>query len=138
MSHLNETPDLAPAPLAERQRPSTVRLRQTLFREADAIMRAQYGEDLTIEGVARRIATSRRQLQRAFEECGDTTFRDHLWAIRMDAAAELLRATDLTVGRVSHIGGYRQQAQFAKAFRRRSGAAPAEYRGIAARPRQAA
>ena len=138
MSHLNETPDPAAFGPAAGQRPSTVRLRQTLFREADAIMRAEYGKDLTIEGVARRIATSRRQLQRAFEECGDTTFRDHLWAIRMDGAAELLRATDLTVGKVAHIVGYRQQAQFAKAFRRRSGIAPAEYRATVARPLQAA
>jgi len=138
MSHLSETPVGAAPTASARRRPSTVSFRETLFREADELMRAEYGGDLTIEGVARRIATSRRQLQRAFEECGGTTFRDHLWAIRMEAAAELLRVSDLTVGRVAHTVGYRQQAQFAKAFRRRRGIAPTEYRATAARPLQAA
>jgi transcriptional regulator GlxA family with amidase domain len=51
----------------------------------------------------------------------------------MRKAAELLRDSRLTVGVVSRQVGYRQQAQFAKAFRRQYGAAPAEYRrGVAA------
>jgi AraC family transcriptional regulator of adaptative response / methylphosphotriester-DNA alkyltransferase methyltransferase len=120
---------------ARRIRPATERFRRTLFEEATAIMRAEYAADLRLEDVAHRIATSRRQLQRAFLESGGTTFREHLCAIRMEAAAPLLRGTRLTVGQIAHTVGYRQQAQFAKAFRRHLGVAPGEFRrtGMVAR-----
>ena len=39
----------------------------------------------------------------------------------MDRAADLLAEGDLTVRDVAHRVGYRQPAQFAKAFRRRHG-----------------
>ena len=109
-------------------RPSTVRFRRLLLGEALEIMRAEYASELRLEDVARRIATSRRQLQRAFAEQGGTTFRERLCAVRMEAAAAQLRQSTLTVQQVARNVGYRQQAQFAKAFRRQYGAAPAEYR----------
>jgi AraC-like DNA-binding protein len=46
----------------------------------------------------------------------------------MRAAAELLRSRALTVREVAHRVGYRQPAQFAKAFRRHHGLAPSDYR----------
>jgi AraC-like DNA-binding protein len=46
----------------------------------------------------------------------------------MDRAADLLRTRPLTVREVAQRVGYRQPAQFAKAFRRRHGVAPAAYR----------
>ena len=46
----------------------------------------------------------------------------------MDRAAELLTTSALTVREVAHRVGYRQPAQFAKAFRRHPGLAPSDYR----------
>jgi two-component system response regulator YesN len=56
------------------------------------------------------------------------SFRSCLWRIRMERAAELLTSTDLPVREVAARVGYRQPAQFAKAFARRHGVAPTEYR----------
>ena len=110
-------------------RPRTVELRRALFEDASAIIEAEYWSDLTVEEVARRIATSRRQLQRAFIEVGGVTFRDVLWAVRMDRAAELFAAQpSRPVRDVARAVGYRQPAQFAKAFRRRHGVTPNEFR----------
>ena len=78
--------------------------------------------------VARRVASSRRQLQRAYAEIGATTFRDHLTAVRMHVAADMLSSRSLTVREVAHRVGYRQPAQFAKAFRRHHGVAPSDFR----------
>ncbi len=114
------------------QRPTTTRLRTSLFEDAVAIIEAEYGSELTLDDVARRVATSRRQLQRAYAEAGSTTFRRHLTAVRMDRAAELLRHPHLTVREVARRVGYRQPAQFAKAFRRRHGAAPSDFRAAGA------
>jgi transcriptional regulator GlxA family with amidase domain len=110
------------------QRPSTVRLRTDLFQEAVSIVEAEYASDLSLDDIARRVASSRRQLQRAYSEIGRTTFRQHLARVRMARAAEMLGAGSLTVREVARRVGYRQPAQFAKAFRRHIGVAPSDFR----------
>jgi AraC family transcriptional regulator of adaptative response / methylphosphotriester-DNA alkyltransferase methyltransferase len=110
------------------QRATTTKLRRSLFEEAIAIVEREYAEDLALDDIARRVATSRRQLQRAYAEVGDTTFREHLTAVRMERAAEMLAARGLTIREVAHRVGYRQPAQFAKAFRRHHGSSPSDFR----------
>ena len=110
------------------QRPSTIRLRASLFADANAIVERDYASDLSLDDIAHRVATSRRQLQRAYAEIGGTTFREHLTRVRMDRAAELLGSQALTVREVAHRVGYRQPAQFAKAFRRHRGVSPSDFR----------
>ena len=46
----------------------------------------------------------------------------------MEKAAEMLATRGLTVREVAHRVGYRQPAQFAKAFRRYQGVAPSDFR----------
>jgi AraC family transcriptional regulator, regulatory protein of adaptative response / methylphosphotriester-DNA alkyltransferase methyltransferase len=110
------------------QRPATVRHRTSLFEEATAIVEREFASDLSLDDIARRVASSRRQLQRAYAEIGSTTFREHLTAVRMERAAEMLRVRGLTVREVAHRCGYRQPAQFAKAFRRHHGSSPSTFR----------
>jgi AraC family transcriptional regulator of adaptative response / methylphosphotriester-DNA alkyltransferase methyltransferase len=109
------------------QRPATIRHRTSLFEDATAIVEAEFATDLSLDDIARRVASSRRQLQRAYAEIGNTTFREHLTAVRMDRAAEMLGGRS-TVREVAHRVGYRQPAQFAKAFRRHHGISPSTYR----------
>ena len=110
------------------QRPTTIHLRTALYDDACAIVEEEYASDLSLDDIARRIASSRRQLQRAFAEIGQTTFRDHLTQVRMRRAAELLATRGLTVREVANRVGYRQPAQFAKAFRRHLGTSPSSFR----------
>jgi len=110
------------------QRTATIELRRSLYEDATAIVAQEYGSDLALDDIARRVASSRRQLQRAYSEIGNTTFREHLTAVRMERAAELLAGRALTVRDVARRVGYRQPAQFAKAFRRHHGIAPSTYR----------
>ena len=110
-------------------RPSTVEHRSRLFTEATEIVERDYAAELSLDDVARRIASSRRQVQRSYDEIGRTTFRDQLTRVRMERAAELLRGSELTVREVAARVGYRQPAQFAKAFRKHHGVAPHQSRG---------
>ena len=109
-------------------RPATIRTRAALFEDASAVVDVDFGSDLTLDDVARRIATSRRQLQRIYAEVGRTTFRDQLTRVRMEKAAEFLSTGRVTVREVAARVGYRQPAQFAKAFRLHHGLSPSEYR----------
>lgn len=109
-------------------RASTIASRTALYRDAISFMQKEYASPLTLDDIAVAIASSRRQLQRAFAEAGKTTFRDALSAIRMDRAAELLTDPHYSIRSVAFQVGYRQPAQFAKAFRRHHGVSPSEYR----------
>ena len=115
------------------QRAATIRYRTQLYEEVCELVEAEYADDLQLDDIARRIASSRRQLQRAFSEIGGTSFRDYLTKVRMARAAEMLEREPLTVREVARRVGYRQPAQFAKAFRRQLGAAPSEYRASSGR-----
>ena len=110
------------------QRTTTVRQRTSLYEDATSIVESDYGSDLSLDVIARRVASSRRQLQRVYSEIGQTTFREHLTEVRMQRAADLLASGGMTVREVANRVGYRQPAQFAKAFRRSQGVAPSGYR----------
>ncbi len=109
---------------------STLELRAELLRDARAIIEHEFSDDLQLDDVAARIATSRRQLQRVFTEIGGRSFRTELTIIRMVRAAELLAHTTLPVGEVARRVSYRQSAQFAKAFRAHHGTTPSAYREL--------
>jgi AraC family transcriptional regulator, regulatory protein of adaptative response / methylphosphotriester-DNA alkyltransferase methyltransferase len=110
-------------------RTGTVARRRTLYEEAAEIIEQEFAHALELDDVARRLATSRRQLQRAFAEIGGTSFRTHVARVRMRKALELLREGRLPVREVANSVGYRQPAQFAKTFRRHHGAPPSSFRG---------
>jgi transcriptional regulator GlxA family with amidase domain len=110
-------------------RTGTVARRRALYEEAQEIIEREYAQPLELDDVARRLATSRRQLQRAFAEIGGTSFRSHVARVRMRRALELLREGRLPVREVAANVGYRQPAQFAKTFRRHHGAPPSSFRG---------
>ena len=94
-----------------------------LFEEAAAIIAFEYADPLTLGELARRLFTSRRQLQRAFAEADRGSFRTYLCRLRMERAADLLRQ-GATVGQAARAVGYNQPAQFARAFRRHQSQAP--------------
>lgn len=118
-------------------RHSTRQRRRTLFEEAlIAISREFADESLSLSRVAHSIATSRRQLQRVFAEQG-TSFRKELQRARMAHAAKLLAQERLPVAAVARAVGYRQAAQFSKAFRRHHGHPPSAARAGASGRRRA-
>ncbi len=110
-------------------RASTVQRRRDLYGEALDVIARQHGDpDLSLARVAHEIATSRRQLQRALAEVGNTSFSRELQRARMDRAAQLLLTGALPVQVVASAVGYRQAAQFAKVFRRHYGSSPSTFR----------
>ena len=110
-------------------RDGTLERRQALYEEAKEIIRREYPADLELDQIARRLATSRRQLQRSFAEVGNTSFRSYVAEVRMQRALDLLREGTMPVRDVAASVGYRQPAQFAKTFRRHHGAPPSSFRG---------
>jgi AraC family transcriptional regulator of adaptative response / methylphosphotriester-DNA alkyltransferase methyltransferase len=124
-----------PRPRSTAHREATVQLMAELYLRARAIVEQNYRRRLTLPLVARLLAVSPRQLQRAYEEIGLTTFAIHLRSVRLRNAADLLAHQPLTVTDVARLVGYRQPSHFVKAFQRRYGTTPGAYRERAGRRR---
>jgi AraC family transcriptional regulator, regulatory protein of adaptative response / methylphosphotriester-DNA alkyltransferase methyltransferase len=110
------------------RRPVTAAAHTAIFDEATAIVASEYSRPLTIDEVARRVATSPRQLQRVFADVGGLGFRSYLRRVRMCQAARLLTCADIPVKEVGRRVGYGDPGQFSKAFKRTFGLSPSESR----------
>ena len=82
------------------------------------------------DALADMLAMHRRTLNRRLKEQG-TTFREVLEDVRFEAARQLLSATQLTLDDIALALGYAGVSPFTRAFRRRSGTAPGEWRRAA-------
>jgi AraC-like DNA-binding protein len=109
-------------------RSSTLSEHRRLYLLARALVARYYRRQLTLEALARALSSSPRQVQRAYSQFGESSFREDLTARRMTAAAELLAGQAIAVGDVARLVGYSDGAHFARAFRRRYGLSPARFR----------
>jgi AraC-like DNA-binding protein len=118
-------------------RPETISTRQRLYLLARVIVVRHYRRDLTLEEVARALASSPRQLQRAYAQFGGMTFREDLLARRTAVGAQLLiEQRSIRVDDVARLVGYSQGPHFARAFRRRYGLSPGRFREEALQTRE--
>jgi AraC-like DNA-binding protein len=118
-------------------RPDTAAARHRLYLLARVVVARHYRHELTLAVIARGLGSSPRQLQRAYAQFGELTFREDLLARRMAAAADLLvEQRSLPVADVARLVGYRQAPHFAQAFRRHYGMSPARFRRAAQRAQQ--
>jgi AraC-like DNA-binding protein len=91
-----------------------------------------------VAGLAREVAMSRSRFAERFTRLVGRPPLDYLADWRMQRARALLRGGARSVGEVAARLGYRSEAAFSHAFRRRLGVAPGAYRRSAARPGAAA
>jgi AraC family transcriptional regulator of adaptative response / methylphosphotriester-DNA alkyltransferase methyltransferase len=112
----------------ETMRANTLRERYLLYLGARLVIQRRYATPLNIEVVAKAVATSPRQLQRAYAEFGEGSFHDDIAARRMTAAAVLLSRETVPIPDVARRVGYRAPAHFARMFRRRYGVSPSTFR----------
>jgi AraC-like DNA-binding protein len=111
-----------------KHRISTTKLYKEVHEKAkDYITNHVEVDMLTLGDFCTACSISRRQAQRALAWY-NTSWRKLLNGIRMYEAAKMLRETQKTPKEVARAVGYRQPAQFAKAFRRHHGLAPSAFR----------
>jgi AraC family transcriptional regulator, regulatory protein of adaptative response / methylphosphotriester-DNA alkyltransferase methyltransferase len=116
----------------EHMTPDTLCSRRRLYLLARVVVARHYRRELTLAAVAQALATSPRELQRAFAQCGETTFSEQLTARRLKVGAQLLvEQRWITVEDVARLVGYSEGTHFARAFRRRYGLSPARFRRAA-------
>jgi transcriptional regulator GlxA family with amidase domain len=85
-------------------------------------------DDLTVPALARRAGLSQRQFARAFAAEVGTTPAVYVENLRLEAARRLLETSDLTVETIAKTVGMSLPETLYRAFRRRLGTTPDQYR----------
>jgi AraC family transcriptional regulator, positive regulator of tynA and feaB len=84
--------------------------------------------ELSIDKIASALRCSKRYLHMAFAAC-DHSIMDHIWALRLDGCrGDLARLPDRTISEIAFAWGFSSSAHFSRAFRKRFGATPSEFR----------
>lgn len=91
-------------------------------------IQVNYRENLTLEGVARVFGFSPAYLSKMFQKYAGINYKTYLLDLRTQAGYRLLMNTQLPVGEIASDCGFPDSRSFAKAFRKRYGMPPAEYR----------
>ena len=80
-----------------------------------------------IELVAAAVGTSVRTLQRRLHRSG-TSYADVAREVRRDAALQMLKSRERTIGEIARRLGYADHPHFTRAFQRWTGVTPREFR----------
>jgi AraC-like DNA-binding protein len=110
-------------------RPTTIEQRRRLYLLGRVVIARHYRRPLTLNGVAQALASSPRQLTRAFAQFGEVGFHEALSTRRLNVAAQLLiEQPAIPVRDVARLVGFHKASHFARAFRGRYGITPAAFR----------
>lgn len=88
----------------------------------------RWNEKLSLDGIASHCGLNREKLSRGFKEMFGTTVAEAIAEQRLQQASRMLLTTDLPVSLVGYENGYLNNASFARAFGRRFGASPSDFR----------
>ena len=87
-----------------------------------------WSEPLTLSQIARRCGLNRSKLSRGFRALFQCSVSEALADRRLTEARRQLISTDLPVGLIGYRSGYQNNASFSRAFCRRFGVPPSDFR----------
>ncbi|NBW10047.1 MAG: AraC family transcriptional regulator [Caulobacteraceae bacterium] len=89
---------------------------------------ARWNEKLSLGSIAAQCGLNRDKLTRGFREMFACTVAEAIVERRLIEASRMLETTDLPVSSIGYENGYLNNASFARAFGRRFGQTPSDYR----------
>ena len=91
-------------------------------------MKNNYDQDITLESVAEEFGFSPTYLSRMFKRYADISYKTYLLNLRTEYGLREMMNTDHSLSDVAMNNGFPNSRAFAKAFLKRYGALPSEYR----------
>jgi transcriptional regulator GlxA family with amidase domain len=98
------------------------------FAELSCWMASHLDADLSVEALAARAALSPRQFARKFKSVFGMSPAERVETLRLDAAREHLTSSPAPVEAIARIVGFRSDDAFRRAFDRRFGLSPSDFR----------
>lgn len=91
-------------------------------------LRDNYSRPIAIRDVAAQVHLSERHTSRLFQQVMGVSIMEHLAALRMDVATQLLLNPTLSIKEIAEASGYPDVRHFTTVFRRQTGLTPAVFR----------
>ena len=104
------------------------RLQDFYIQEAVNFMEHNYQRELTVEEIADVCKLNRSYFSKLFRENMGCPPQEFLIRLRLSKAAELMQTTKSSIGDISAACGYPNQLHFSRAFKKRYGVSPREWR----------
>lgn len=99
-----------------------------LFADALSILEERMADPPSLAELARELGTNERKLTEIFRQRVSMTVFDYFSELRLETARHLLEGSGMRVQAISAQVGYRNAGDFTRAFRRRYGVSPRQYR----------
>lgn len=103
-------------------------LRDAVIARALGLLHSEPERAWTVDELAAAVHVSRSTLVRRFNDLVGEPPGAYLTRWRMELAARLLRESEQSVGRISHLVGYTSEYAFSRAFSKHRGEPPGRYR----------
>ena len=143
MGYIVENPDAPPVRLigqlylfldalilasASRKNSPRTELRDFYIQEAVTYMEQNLSRNVTVEEIADVCGLNRSYFSKLFRESMGCPPQEFLIRMRLARATELMRAGEMSIGEVAARCGYPNQLHFSRAFKKRYGVPPREWR----------
>ncbi len=111
-----------------RQEPRAAQLREFYVHEAVTYMEQNYHRELTVEEIAGACRLNRSYFSKLFREEMGCPPQEFLIRLRLSKAADLMTGSQSSIGDIAALCGYANQLHFSRAFKKRYGLSPREWR----------
>ena len=124
--NLNRT--VSPVAVVQRGSTETYATQDQLVRNALQCINGTDGHSMTVQAVVKRLAVSRRVLEKRFKQATGQTIHDRIVLQRIRRAQNLLETSDQKVDTIAAEVGFGSSQRFFVQFRRHTGMTPNEFR----------
>ena len=93
-----------------------------------SIIATSYSEHISVQELARRLNLNRTYMSKLFKQDTGSSIRDYLADYRMGRAELMLLESHHTIGNIALSCGYEDALYFSRAFRKKHGVSPREWR----------
>jgi two-component system, response regulator YesN len=115
----------------------TEREEDDIVENVSSFVKQQYHDpNLSVEGIANEMSLSYSYLSRSFKQRTGVGLNEFLMRYRIDKFKELAASSDEPIASIIQKIGYRGTYQFGRAFKKREGLPPSEYRKLPLDKRQ--
>jgi len=102
--------------------------RDEKVKQIQEYIEGNYGERMTVDGLAQRVAMSRRSFERRFKQATGNTVVEYLQRVKIEAAKRSFESSRKNISEVMYDVGYSDSKAFRNVFKKLTGLTPIEYR----------
>lgn len=117
-----------PINVVTRQSSDVLAVQDEEVRAAMKYIRENATRGIQVKDVLSAVKLSRRMLELRFRKAMNCTVHDEISRVRVEAAKRMLAESDLPVGEIAKLAGFREAFYLSTSFRRATGMTPRDYR----------